>query len=155
MFPGFRDCICSGRPGQVPGTTDRGAYQSHSFSSELRYAGEIDYAISAIRRGLTADTSLVAFAANTIGFSHKHFVELFTRQVGLTPTRYQQMSHFNEMLERCRLSPQLSWRQLTLLFGYADSSHLIKDFHRFAGMTPGDYLKGVWTHRQVISEESV
>ena len=127
------------------------AFLRRRFDGELRYAEEIDYAISAIRRGKTANVSLIDFAEKTIGFSHKHFVELFRRHVGLTPKRYQQIAHFNGMLERCRLSPAVPWRQLAETFGYADTSHLFKDFHRLAGMTPGDYLKRVWSHRQVLT----
>jgi AraC-like DNA-binding protein len=135
-------------PGRMFGLAE--AFLRKRFDLELRYAEEIDYAISAIRRGETANVSLVDFAEKTIGFSHKHFVELFRRHVGLTPKRYQQISHFNGMLERCRLSPRVPWRQLTQTFGYADPSHLIKDFHRLAGMTPGDYLRTAWSHRQVL-----
>ncbi len=128
------------------------AYLRTHYTPDLKYAAEIDYAISAIRDGKTAHTSLVDFAERTIGFSHKHFVELFSRHVGLTPKRYQQISHFNSVLRRCRTSPHLTWRELSTLFGYADPSHLSKDFHRFAGMTPSDYLSKDVSHRQVLSE---
>lgn len=122
------------------------------FDPELRYAEEIDFATAAIRRGDTANISLANFAEETIGFSPKHFVDLFKRHVGLTPKRYQQIIRFNRMLERCRLYPPVTWSRLAPTFGYVDQSHLAKDFDRLAGITPGDYLKATWTHRQVFSE---
>ena len=122
------------------------------FDPDLRYAAEISYAVSAIRRGDTDRVSLVDFSEQTIGFSHKHFVELFRRHVGLGPKRYQQIVRFNRMLERCLRSPRMPWSRLAREFGYADPSHLVKDFRRFAGMTPGDYLRAPWTHRQVLAE---
>ncbi|TVQ24364.1 MAG: AraC family transcriptional regulator [Spirochaetaceae bacterium] len=128
------------------------AFLRQRYERELRNAAEIDHAIGEIRNGRTIGVSLVDFAEQTIGFSHKHFVELFTRQVGLTPMRYRQITHFNDMLERCRLSPDMTLRKLAVLFGYTDPSHLVKDFHRFTGMTPGDYRSTVWTHRQVLTE---
>ena len=130
------------------------AFLRRRIDPELRYSAEIDYAISAIRRGETANVSLVDYAEKRIGFSHKHFVELFRRYVGLTPKRYQQIAHFNGVLECCRQRPGATWRQLSGIFGYADPSHLVKDFHRLAGMAPGDYLRMVWSHRQVLSEAS-
>lgn len=126
------------------------AFLRRQFDPDLRYADEIDYAISAIRRGETGNVSLVDFAEQTIGFSHKHFAQLFRRYVGLTPKRYQQIARFNRVLERCRLSPRVLWKETADVFGYADPSHLVKDFHRLAGMTPGDYVKMAWSHRQVL-----
>lgn len=130
------------------------AFLRRQFDPELRNAEEIDYAVAAIRRGETAKDSLVTFAEKTIGFSHKHFVELFRRHVGLSPKRYQQIIHFNGMLDRCRISPRGTWRELAPAFGYADPSHLVKDFRRLAGMTPGDYLRKTWSHREVLSENA-
>ncbi|MFW6313652.1 MAG: DUF6597 domain-containing transcriptional factor [Spirochaetota bacterium] len=128
------------------------AFLRKRFDPELRYAEEIDFAIAAIRRGETANISLADFAENTIGFSPKHFVELFKRRAGLAPKRYQQIVRFNRMLERCRLYPPVTWSRLAPAFGYVDHSHLAKDFHRLAGITPGEYLRAAWTHRQVFSE---
>ena len=128
------------------------AYLRARFDPELPHAQEIDYAVSAIRRGQTDGRSLVSFAEKTIGFSHKHFVELFKRSVGLTPRRYQQIIRFNRMLEYSRQSPGVPWTRIATTFGYADPSHLAKDFHRLAGMTPGEYHRAPWTHRQVLSE---
>ncbi|TVQ21307.1 MAG: AraC family transcriptional regulator [Spirochaetaceae bacterium] len=128
------------------------AYLRGHFDPDPQHANEIDFAVSAIRRGQTAGISLVDFAEDTIGFSHKHFVELFKRSVGLTPRRYQQLIRFNRMLEGSRLSPGVSWTEIAAAFGYADPSHLAKDFHRFAGMAPGEYQRSVWTHRQVLSD---
>ncbi|MFW6363430.1 MAG: AraC family transcriptional regulator [Spirochaeta sp.] len=131
------------------------AYLRRRIALDLTYAAEIEYAISAIQRGDIGNVSLVDFAENTIGFSHKHFVELFRRYTGFTPKRYQQIIHFTRLLEHCRHYPRTTWRQLALMFGYFDPSHLTKDFHRFIGMTPGEYLEAGWSHRQVLNEAAV
>lgn len=137
-------------PSRIFGVAE--AFLRKRFDPELRYAEEIDFAIAAIQRGETANVSLADFAENAIGFSPKHFVELFKRRVGLAPKRYQQIVRFNRMLERCRLSPGITWSRLATAFGYVDQSHLAKDFQRLAGVTPGEYLRATWTHRQVFAE---
>jgi len=121
----------------------------------LRHLGErsgIRNRVHAGRSGETANISHADFAQSTIGFSPKHFVELFKRHVDLTPKRYQQIIRFNRMLERCRLYPSVTWSRLAPAFGYVDQSHLAKDSHRLAGIAFGDYLRATWTHRQVFFE---
>lgn len=122
------------------------------FEPELRYAEEIEYAVAAIRRGDTFGSSLMDFAENTIGFSHKHFVDLFKRHVGLSPKRYEQIVRFNHLLVHTRHSGQINWKHLAPAFGYVDASHLSKEFRLLAGMTPGEYLRMTWTHRQVVAD---
>lgn len=70
------------------------------------------------------------------GCSHRHLVALFREQVGATPKtaacvlRYSRAAR---LLRRRGLPPA----RAAELCGYADQSHLTREFVRFAGTTPG------------------
>jgi AraC-like DNA-binding protein len=65
---------------------------------------------------------------------------LFKTYVGLSPKwliRKYRLHHALEMLE----NKQLSLAQLTANLGYADQSHLIREFHAFLDVTPKQYTQ--------------
>jgi AraC-like DNA-binding protein len=65
---------------------------------------------------------------------------LFKTYVGLPPKwliRKYRLHHALEMLE----NKQLSLAQLTANLGYADQSHLIREFHEFLDVTPKQYTQ--------------
>ncbi len=82
----------------------------------------------------------VASLAQAADLSRKRFIDLFTREVGMTPKLYLRMARFERLLRD--IFPRLSvdWAETAAGFGYFDQSHLIRDFHDFAGMTPTEYL---------------
>jgi AraC-like DNA-binding protein len=60
----------------------------------------------------------------------------FTEQVGLSPKQYARIVRFQQMMHYAVTRPQVVWTDLAYRFGYADQSHLIKDFQRFTGLSP-------------------
>ncbi|GAB2648190.1 helix-turn-helix domain-containing protein [Nocardia goodfellowii] len=90
----------------------------------------ITHAVAALRRQRgTAVTAL----ADEIGWSHRYFRRRFTEQVGLPPKDYSSLLRFSHALTVLGSDPSAVAADL----GYYDQSHLIRDFHRFAGTTPG------------------
>ena len=73
------------------------------------------------------------------GYSHRRFVALFREAVGLSPKRYARILRFQAALARVARQPAPSWADLALAAGYSDQSHFNRDFHEFAGVTPGQY----------------
>jgi AraC-like DNA-binding protein len=70
------------------------------------------------------------------GCSHRHLVALFREQVGAKPktaARVLRYSRAARLLARGGLSPA----GVAELCGFADQSHLTREFVRFAGTTPG------------------
>lgn len=82
----------------------------------------------------------IAQVAGQIGLSHKHFIELFRRQVGLTPKTYWRVRRFQAALALIRSGQPVEWRTLALGCGYFDQAHFIHDFETFTGFTPTTYL---------------
>jgi AraC-like DNA-binding protein len=75
------------------------------------------------------------------GYSHRHFIALFRRAVGLSPKRYCRVLRFQSALERVTGEEAASWIDLALEAGYSDQPHFNREFQEFAGVAPGEYRK--------------
>jgi AraC-like DNA-binding protein len=75
------------------------------------------------------------------GMSPKRFIEKFSREVGLTPKLYLRIARFERVIERIYSDEHVDWAHIAAEHGYSDQSHLIRDFHEFAGLTPGAYFE--------------
>lgn len=73
------------------------------------------------------------------GYSHRRFIALFRRAVGLTPKLYCRIRRFHDTLERLAADPTASWVDVAMAGGYSDQPHLNRDFREFAGISPGGY----------------
>jgi AraC-like DNA-binding protein len=65
------------------------------------------------------------------GVGNRHFERLFKTRVGLTPRLFSRLLRF-----RRAIASHGSWADIAAECGYADQSHLIRDFKEFAGRTP-------------------
>src|SRR4030095_11077652 len=72
------------------------------------------------------------------GYSHRRFIELFGRAVGLTPKLYCRVLRFQRALQFSATSSE-SLVDLALEAGYSDQPHFNRQFREFSGLTPGEY----------------
>lgn len=71
--------------------------------------------------------------------SPSHFIARYRAVCGLAPKRHAALMRFNVLLAQ---TPQLrGWAVAAADAGYADQAHLVREFRRFAGFTPGQYLR--------------
>lgn len=71
--------------------------------------------------------------------SPSHFIQRYRAVCGLAPKRHAALMRFNTVLGQ---SPrQRGWAVAAADAGYADQAHLVREFRRFAGFTPGQYLR--------------
>jgi AraC-like DNA-binding protein len=85
----------------------------------------------------------VASVAKLVGLSHRGFIDVFKREVGLTPKLYARLQRFHRVKERiAALGGPPSWAAFALACGYFDQSHMIRDFMEFSGLSPSGYLHG-------------
>ncbi|MBX3081264.1 MAG: AraC family transcriptional regulator [Anaerolineae bacterium] len=84
--------------------------------------------------------SMLAFS-ESLGLSHKHFIHLFKRQVGLSPKVYVRLQRFQHALRSLTTHDVMSWSAIALEAGYFDQAHFIHDFRSFAGVTPMTYAE--------------
>jgi AraC-like DNA-binding protein len=78
--------------------------------------------------------------ANSLGVSHKHFIELFRREVGLTPKRFCRVRRFQQTLVEIKTHRVVDWAEVASGAGYYDQAHFVNDFKAFSGITPSNYL---------------
>lgn len=96
----------------------------------------VAFAVRELRRQRT-----VASVLEQVGFSQRHFIQLFRRQVGLTPKLYCRVQRFQAVLHRLQgIGSEVDWAEVALSCGYFDQAHFIRDFRSFSGLTPSAYL---------------
>ncbi|HSL47257.1 MAG TPA: AraC family transcriptional regulator [Anaerolineales bacterium] len=76
-----------------------------------------------------------------IGYSQKHFIDLFKAQVGVSPKQYLKIMRFQKAVWAIERDALPRWSQIALESGYYDQAHLIHDFKLFSGFTPNEYVK--------------
>lgn len=98
-------------------------------------------------------------AAAYVELSQRHFIQLFTVQVGLSPKllcrllRFQRAWTLVQQPGSVRHDPmqtesavcEVSWAQLAAECGYFDQSHLIRDFQQFSSSTPTECCRSLRT----------
>ena len=73
------------------------------------------------------------------GYSHRRFIELFRRAVGLSPKLYCRVLRFQSALHELAERSAGSLADLALTAGYSDQSHFNREFREFSGMPPSEY----------------
>ena len=81
-----------------------------------------------------------------IGLSARRFIELFHKQVGLTPKVFCRVRRFQRVLHVIHGRREVDWAQIALDCGYYDQPHFIHDFREFSGLTPNAYLAAATLH---------
>lgn len=81
----------------------------------------------------------VRSAVQASGYSHRRFIELFRRDVGLTPKVFCRVLRFQKILRGIAMDSSVSCADLALISGYSDQPHFNREFREFAGITPGEY----------------
>lgn len=100
--------------------------------------GLIRYALGALE---ASDGGLrIADLAIQLGVSRQHMATLFRQHVGLSPKLYARICRFRRATAALQQTRAPDWSQLALACGYFDQSHLIHDFHEFAGSAPQHFL---------------
>ena len=81
----------------------------------------------------------VADIQRATGYSPRHFIALFRAAIGLTPKHYYRIQRLSRALQGLATSRHDNLAQVASLAGYADQSHMTRDFVELAGITPTEY----------------
>jgi AraC-like DNA-binding protein len=82
----------------------------------------------------------IGSVAAELGISHKHFIQRFRDEVGLTPKLFCRIQRFQEVLGQIQKSAKIEWADLAYSCGYYDQAHFVNDFMAFSGVNPTTYL---------------
>jgi AraC-like DNA-binding protein len=86
------------------------------------------------------DLQTITSVSSRVGFSHKHFIDLFRRQTGLSPKLFCRIRRFQKVLLEVQTRAEINWADVACSCGYFDQSHFVHDFNRFSGLNPSAYL---------------
>ena len=90
-----------------------------------------------LRDSVTQPLSVVL---GRVGYSQRHFNQLFTNEVGLTPKRFLRVRRFQRVITSIAHNRRVDLADLALHCGYYDQSHFAHDFRSFSGLSPVEYL---------------
>jgi AraC-like DNA-binding protein len=91
--------------------------------------------------------------AREIGCSRRYLHDRFVRQVGLAPKTVARLLRFHTVRERVARAPG-RWAEIAYEAGYADQSHLNREFRELAGTTPSDFVSRLIPEGGVIGDRS-
>jgi AraC-like DNA-binding protein len=93
----------------------------------------------------SAGTAPVARIAREVGFSERHLANRFRQEIGLTPKlasrviRFHRARHMLQSQSTAGGHADIAWTAARC--GYADQSHLVRDFRAFAESPPSRWLR--------------
>ncbi|MEV4275478.1 AraC family transcriptional regulator [Actinoplanes xinjiangensis] len=87
---------------------------------------------------LVNDGVPVAEAAERIGWSGRHLTDRFRAELGIRPKEAARIARFDRA--RRAIRPGVRLADVAAAHGYADQSHLVRDFRSFAGCAPSRWL---------------
>jgi AraC-like DNA-binding protein len=95
----------------------------------------------------TAGAVRIGRLAGEVGWSHKHLITRFTQQVGLSPKAVARLVRFDRVLRTLDQPGAPGWERIAAEAGYADQSHLVREFRTFTGVTPTAFTAGALAQR--------
>ena len=89
-------------------------------------------------RGNTEEPSTLALCQQS-GWYYKKMERAFLQSVGYTPKYFHRVVRFNKAVRLMNNRREESLTGIAYSCGYYDQSHFIRDFHQFAGTSPGRF----------------
>jgi len=86
-------------------------------------------------KGLVSSGQLVKLT----GYTERHIERKFNEYVGTTPKRFSNIVKLHIFLKELKANSNNNLTQIAYEAGYADQSHLIKEFKKITGMSPKIY----------------
>lgn len=87
------------------------------------------------------ESPTIARVADCVGLSARRFIDVFEKEVGLTPKLFCRVRRFQKVLRQIQGLAEIDWAEIALSCGYYDQAHFIHDFRSFSGINPSTYCK--------------
>jgi AraC-like DNA-binding protein len=78
--------------------------------------------------------------AQAVGWSRRHFTEMFGREVGLPPRQFLRVVRFERSCHLVRSTQRAAMTEIALRAGYFDHAHMLHEWHALAGCRPDQWL---------------
>ncbi|GAA0421635.1 helix-turn-helix domain-containing protein [Streptomyces luteireticuli] len=91
-------------------------------------------------RRLTGPAAVpIGVVADEVGWSRQHLTARFHHEVGLPPKTVARIARLQRVMSLMRGARPPSWADAAAMCGYADQSHLNRDFRLLTGCTPAGF----------------
>lgn len=110
--------------------------------NRLKYDTDINPVVRyAVQRILAnPGTAVIKDIVQKTGYSHKHFLSLFSKFVGLSPKQFLRLAKFQQVINSLETMNEVQWSRVAYECGYYDQAHFINDFRTFSGLSPLEYM---------------
>ena len=75
------------------------------------------------------------------GYSERYINRIFIEEMGFSPKTFCKIIQFQHSLELLNYGKPENMTEAAVRMGYYDQPQFIRDFKKYAGITPGEYLK--------------
>ncbi|MEV4120991.1 helix-turn-helix domain-containing protein [Micromonospora sp. NPDC049645] len=124
---------------ETPGWPERFALLDRVLAARLAASPPVDARLDWAWRQLVASggRGSVGVLADELGWSRRHLASRFRQEVGLPPKMAARLLRFQRAYAAlAEVGGSVDGAEVAARCGYYDQSHLIRDFHQFAGATP-------------------
>jgi AraC-like DNA-binding protein len=99
--------------------------------------------VRAVWHGLERSKGAASIAglAREAGVSRRHLAKLFRAEIGATPKTMARILRFEHACHMAAAVPRQGWADIAYEAGYADQSHLAREFSELSGLSPSDLLR--------------
>jgi AraC-like DNA-binding protein len=115
------------------------------LAAPVAAARPLDPIVRAAVVGLIATNGEMEIAdlAQGVGLSLRQLERRFGAAVGLNPKQFARIRRMRSALAHLLGPTPRTWSEVAADFGYADHSHLVRDFAQLAGLTPSEIAERV------------
>lgn len=116
-----------------------------SLESRWMGAAELDpYVRYCVGRLVAVGGALpMAMLERGTGLGLRQLERRFARTVGVSPKTFARVVRFERVVDACHSRVAPAWARLASEVGYADQSHLVREFTAFAGVSPGAFRREI------------
>jgi AraC-like DNA-binding protein len=131
---------------------DRSALETLLEAQQRQSSPRVDtLVIRAVDRLLSARRPItVVRLAQELGVTPRHLHRRFMATVGTPPKRLERLARFARTWQQATMGSSTEWAELAYANGYADQSHLIREFHAFGAIPPAHLFTPEWYERTTV-----
>jgi AraC-like DNA-binding protein len=134
----LRERLCAGKTPEERFNLLEKTLMAHLFRPLERHCA-VRFALDTFGR---ADSGVaIRDVARDAGLSQRRFIQIFAREVGMSPKLFCRVRRFRQVLETVRQTAVPDWGRVAVDCGYYDQSHLIHDFLFFSNLSPTEYVR--------------
>jgi AraC-like DNA-binding protein len=134
----LRERLCAGKTPEERFNLLEKTLMAHLFRPLERHCA-VGFALDTFGRPDSAVA--IRDVARDAGLSQRRFIQIFAREVGMSPKLFCRVRRFRQALETVRQTAAPDWGRVAVDCGYYDQSHLIHDFRFFSNLSPTEYAR--------------